>query len=183
MDDVFEKIFQLKKHGTNVKTEVFAGFATFLTMAYVIIVNPEILSNAGMPFSGVLFATVLVCAFSSIVMGIYANLPYGVAPGMGINAFFAFSLVKEMGISWQTALGAVFISGIIFMLLSVTGVRTEIVKAIPKSIRFGLAAGIGIFLSLIGLTSVGFIVSNKATVVGFGGLNLTIILFLLGSGD
>ncbi|MCD6353347.1 MAG: NCS2 family permease, partial [Proteobacteria bacterium] len=126
------------------------------------------------------FATVLVCAFSSIGMGIYANLPYGVAPGMGINAFFTFSLVKGMGINWQTALGAVFISGIIFMLLSVTGVRTEIVKSIPKSLRFGLAAGIGIFLSLIGFTSVGFIVSNKATVVAFGGLNVTIVLFLIG---
>ena len=151
-----------------------------MTMAYIIIVNPAILSNAGMPFSGVLFATVLVCAFSSIAMGLYANLPYGVAPGMGINAFFTFSLVVGMGISWETALGAVFISGIIFMLLSVTGVRTEIVKAIPHSLRRGLAAGIGIFLSLIGFKSVGFIVSNKATLVAFGGLNLTVILFLVG---
>jgi AGZA family xanthine/uracil permease-like MFS transporter len=113
-------------------------------------------------------------------MGLYAGLPYGVAPGMGINAFFAFSLVKEMGISWQTALGAVFISGVIFMFLSVTGVRTEIVKAIPKSIRFGMAAGIGVFLSLIGFKSVDFIVHSEATLVAFGGLNLTVILFLAG---
>lgn len=180
MSATLEKVFELKKYGTNVKTEVLAGVTTFLTMAYIIIVNPAILSNAGMPFSGVLFATVLVCAFSSIAMGLYANLPYGVAPGMGINAFFTFSLVVGMGISWETALGAVFISGIIFMLLSVTGVRTEIVKAIPHSLRRGLAAGIGIFLSLIGFKSVGFIVSNKATLVAFGGLNLTVILFLVG---
>ncbi|MFH1081588.1 MAG: NCS2 family permease [Pseudomonadota bacterium] len=180
MGATLEKYFNLRKNGTNVKTEILAGIATFLTMAYIIIVNPAILSNAGMPFSGVLFATVLVCAFSSIAMGLYANLPYSVAPGMGINAFFTFSLVVGMGIRWQTALGAVFISGIIFMLLSVTNVRTEIVKAIPSSLRRGLAAGIGIFLSLIGFKSVDFIVSNKATLVAFGGLNPSVILFLIG---
>lgn len=180
MSTAMEKIFKLKKHGTDVKTEVLAGMATFLTMAYIIVVNPAILLNAGMPFSGVLFATVLVCSFSSIAMGLYANLPYSLAPGMGINAFFTFSLVVGMGIRWQTALGAVFISGIVFILLSITGVRTEIVKAIPKSLRRGLAAGIGIFLSFIGFKSVDFIVSNKATLVTFGSLNLTIILFLIG---
>ncbi len=176
---MLEKIFKLRERGTDVKTEILAGVATFLTMAYIVVVNPAILSKTGMPFSGVLFATVLVCAFSSITMGLYANLPYGLAPGMGINAFFTFTLVLGMGIRWETALGAVFVSGIIFMLLSVTGIRTEIVKAIPKSIRFGLAAGIGIFLSLIGFKSVDFIVSNKATLVAFGGLNLTTILFLI----
>ena len=180
MNNMLEKIFKLKERGTNVKTEVLAGVATFLTMAYIIVVNPAILSKTGMPFSGVLFATVLVCAFSSIAMGLYANLPYGVAPGMGINAFFTFTLVLGMGVRWETALGAVFISGIIFIILSVTGVRTEIVRAIPNSLRYGVAVGIGIFLALIGLESVGFIVSKKATVVGFGNLSLVIVLFLVG---
>ena len=115
---MLEKIFKLRERGTDVKTEILAGVATFLTMAYIIVVNPAILSKTGMPFSGVLFATVLVCAFSSIAMGLYANLPYGVAPGMGINAFFTFTLVLGMGVRWETALGAVFISGIIFIILS-----------------------------------------------------------------
>ncbi|MEA1935746.1 MAG: NCS2 family permease [Thermodesulfobacteriota bacterium] len=180
MNNMLEKIFKLRERGTDVKTEVLAGVATFLTMAYIIVVNPAILSKTGMPFSGVLFATVLVCAFSSIAMGLYANLPYGVAPGMGINAFFTFTLVLGMGVRWETALGAVFISGIIFIILSVTGVRTEIVRAIPNSLRYGVAVGIGIFLALIGLESVGFIVSKKATVVGFGNLSLSIVLFLVG---
>ena len=180
MNTMLEKIFKLRERGTNVKTEVLAGVATFLTMSYIIVVNPAILSKTGMPFSGVLFATVLVCAFSSIAMGLYANLPYGVAPGMGINAFFTFTLVLGMGVRWETALGAVFISGIIFIILSVTGVRTEIVRAIPNSLRYGVAVGIGIFLALIGLESVGFIVSKKATVVGFGNLSLIIVLFLVG---
>ena len=153
-----KSLFRFKERGTNVKTEIRAGIATFLTMAYIIVVNPSILANAGMPFDGVLFATVLVCAVSSILMGLVANLPFGLAPGMGINAFFTFSLVIGMGISWQTALGAVFISGIIFLILSIFKVREIIVRAIPATIRYAVAAGIGIFLALIGLTSVGFIV-------------------------
>lgn len=180
METLLDRIFDLRKNSTNVKTEVLAGIATFLTMAYIIVVNPGILKNAGMPFSGVLFATVLVCAFSSIAMGLYARLPYSLAPGMGINAFFTFSLVVGMGIRWETALGAVFISGIIFMILSATSVRTDIVKAIPSSVKYGMAAGIGIFLALIGFTSVGFVVPDKATLVGFGGLHIKTILFFLG---
>lgn len=175
-----KSLFRFKERGTNVKTEIRAGIATFLTMAYIIVVNPSILANAGMPFDGVLFATVLVCAVSSILMGLVANLPFGLAPGMGINAFFTFSLVIGMGISWQTALGAVFISGIIFLILSIFKVREIIVRAIPATIRYAVAAGIGIFLALIGLTSVGFIVSNPATVVGFGGMNAQTIIFIVG---
>ena len=175
-----EKLFDLSKRGTTVKTEVIAGITTFLTMAYIIVVNPGILSATGMPFSGVLFATILVCAFSSIAMGLYTNLPFAVAPGMGINAFFAFSLVKGMGVSWQTALGAVFVSGIIFIILSVTKVRITIVKAIPASLRYSVAAGIGIFLALIGLSSVGFIVADPATIVAFGGINVSTVLFVVG---
>lgn len=180
MKALLEKLFDLSQNGTTVKTEILAGFTTFLTMAYIIVVNPGILKNAGMPFAGVLFATVLVCSLSSIAMGMYARLPYGVAPGMGINAFFTYTLVMGMGIRWETALGAVFLSGIIFMILSATNVRTEIVKAIPSSIRNGMAAGIGIFLSLIGFMSVGFVVPDKATIVGFGGLHVKTILFLAG---
>jgi len=172
--------FELEKNGTSIKTEVLAGISTFLMMAYIIVVNPGILSTAGMPFSGVLFATVMVSALSSIAMGLYSNLPYSLAPGMGINAFFTYSIVLGMNVGWQTALGAVFISGICFIILSLTGLRTEIVKSIPASLRLALAAGIGLFLALIGLESVGFIVPNKATVVGFGGLSVTVILFMTG---
>ncbi|MDD5476415.1 MAG: NCS2 family permease [Syntrophales bacterium] len=180
MEKLLDRIFDLRNNKTTIKTEVLAGITTFLTMAYIVVVNPAILQNAGMPFSGVLFATVLVCAFSSLAMGLYAKLPYGVAPGMGINAFFTYSLVLGMGIRWETALGAVFISGIIFMVLSLTNVRTEIVKAIPSSIRNGMAAGIGVFLSFIGFINVGFIVPDEATLVSFGGLHITVILFTMG---
>ena len=175
-----EKLFQLQSRGTTVRTEVLAGITTFLTMAYIIAVNPGILSETGMDFAGVLFATVLVCSISSILMGLYANLPYGLAPGMGINAFFTYAIVLGQGVAWQTALGAVFISGIVFVILSVTNVRTMIVRAIPKSLRYAVAAGIGLFLTVIGLTNVGFIVSSPATTVAFGGLNATTILFLVG---
>jgi len=175
-----EKLFRLSERKTNVRTEVLAGITTFLTMAYIIVVNPQLLSQAGMSFAGVLFATILVCAFSSIFMGLYANLPYGLAPGMSINAFFTFTLVLSMGVPWQTALGAVFVSGIIFIILSVTKVRTIIVKAVPTSLRYAIAAGIGLFLTLIGLTSIGFIVTDETTTVSFGGLNVSIVLFVIG---
>ncbi len=175
-----ESLFKLSEKGTNVKVELRAGLATFLTMAYIIVVNPDILSATGMSFSGVLFATVLVSAISSILMGVVANLPFALAPGMGINAFFTFGLVLGMGIEWQTALGAVFISGIVFILLSVFKVREAIVRAIPASLRYGVAAGIGLFLALIGLTNVGFIIVDAGTPVAFGGLNTQTILFVVG---
>jgi len=180
-----DRIFRLSARGSSVKTEVRAGVATFLTMAYIIFVNPSILSQTGMPFEGVLFATVLVCAVSSVFMGLYANLPFALAPGMGINAFFTFSLVMGMGVPWQTALGAVFVSGVVFIVLSVLKVRELIVQAIPDSIRYAVAAGIGLFLALIGLKSVNFIVGDPATLVSFGGLSPQVIIFvvgLLGSG-
>lgn len=175
-----EKLFRLKDRGTNAQTEVRAGVATFLTMAYIIVVNPGVLSDAGMPFNGVLFATVLVAAVSSILMGLVANLPFALAPGMGINAFFAYSLVLGMGVEWQTALGAVFVSGIIFLLLSVFRVRELIVQAIPATIRYAVAAGIGLFLALIGLESVGFIVGDAGTIVGFGGMDAQVLVFVFG---
>ena len=172
--------FKFAERNTTAGIEIRAGITTFLMMAYIIVVNPGILSKSGMPFSGVLFATVLVCAVSSIAMGLFANLPYGLAPGMGINAFFTFSLVIGMGIDWQTALGAVFVSGVIFIILSVSGVRNEIVKAIPPSLRLGLAAGIGVFLALIGFQSAGFIVASPATMITFGPMNAGTLLFVIG---
>jgi len=175
-----DKFFELSERGSNFKTEVLAGITTFLTMCYIIVVNPSILSKTGMPFCSTLFATVLVCAISSIAMGLYANLPFAMAPGMGINAFFTFTLVNDMGLSWQSALGAVFISGVIFMILSISNVRVEIAKAIPSPLRQAVAAGIGLFLTLIGLNSVKFIVYRPTTILGFGGLNITTVIFVIG---
>jgi len=161
-------------------TEILAGLATFLAAMYIIVVNPSILQNAGMPFSAVLTATVLVSAFSSIFMGLYARNPIMLAPGMGLNAFFAYSVVLGMGVPWATALGAVFWSGIIFLLLSIFNIRTLIVQAIPKQIRFGVAAGIGLFITLIGLTNSGFVVHNDATIVGRGALTPAVLTFVIG---
>lgn len=175
-----EKLFKLEKNDTNIKTEVIAGITTFLATMYIIVVNPAIISETGMPFSGVLTATVLVSAFSSIMMGIYAKNPIVLAPGMGLNAFFTYSVVLGMGVKWETALGAVFWSGIIFLLLSIFNVRTAIVKAIPKQLRYAIAAGIGLFITLIGFINAGFIVSSPATVVTMGDLNPTTITFLVG---
>lgn len=174
--------FKLKELGTNFKTEVLAGIATFLTMAYIIVVNPAILSVAGMPFAGVLFATILVASLSSIAMGLYANLPYALAPGMGLNAFVAFGMVLGMGMAWQTALGAVFISGIVFIVISLPKInlREKIVKAVPKPLRLGVAAGIGLFLAFLGLVGAGVVVANPATLVAFAGLTPGFVIFLLG---
>ncbi|PIP77601.1 MAG: permease [Ignavibacteria bacterium CG22_combo_CG10-13_8_21_14_all_37_15] len=175
-----EKFFKLKELGSDFKTEILAGLTTFLATMYIIIVNPAILSQTGMSFSGVLTATILVSAFSSIMMGIYAKNPIVLAPGMGINAFFTFTVVIGMGIDWRIALGAVFWSGIIFLLLSVFNVRKLIVKAIPQPVRYGTAVGIGLFIALIGLVDAKFIVANSATIVGLGAMNHITITFLIG---
>ncbi|NIA31918.1 MAG: NCS2 family permease [Actinobacteria bacterium] len=175
-----ERLFGLKKNETDVKTEIVAGFTTFLAMMYIIVVNPGIIKNAGLPFSGVLTATILVSAFSSIMMGIYAKNPIVLAPGMGLNAFFTYSVVLGMGIKWEVALGAVFWSGIIFILLSVFNIRTYIVRAIPKQIRYAVAAGIGLFISLIGFMNAKFIVANPATTISFGKMNIVTTIFITG---
>ena len=166
--------------GIDLKTEVLAGVTTFLTSMYIIVVNPAILQNAGMPFDGVLTATVLVSAFTSIMMGIYAKNPIVLAPGMGMNAFFAFTIVQGMGVSWQIALGCVFWAGVIFFLLSVFNVREQILLAIPKQLRYGVAAGIGLFITLIGFKNAGFIVDHPETLVGRSPLNSLTITFLIG---
>lgn len=175
-----EKYFEFEKHNTNFRTEVIAGITTFLATMYIIIVNPDLISATGMPFSGVLTATVLVSSFSSIMMGIYARNPIVLAPGMGLNAFFTFSVVIGMNVEWATALGAVFWSGIIFLVLSVFNIRTMIVKAIPKQIRYAVAAGIGLFISLMGLIKSGFIVDDPVTLVSFGGFDISTVIFIAG---
>jgi AGZA family xanthine/uracil permease-like MFS transporter len=148
------------------RTEVIAGISSFLATMYIIVVNPAILSQAGLPFSGVLTATVLVSFFSSLMMGLYAKSPILVAPGMGLNAFFTYTAVKGMGLAPEVALGAVFWAGIVFLLLSAFNIRTYIVRAIPKPLRYALSAGIGLFITLIGLVNAKFIVGNPATLVG-----------------
>ncbi|MDZ7725885.1 MAG: NCS2 family permease [candidate division KSB1 bacterium] len=175
-----ESLFKLKQNQSTVKTEVLAGIATFLATMYIIVVNPGIIQNTGMSFSGVLAATVLVSAFSSIAMGIYANNPIVLAPGMGLNAFFTYSVVIGMGVKWEVALGAVFWSGVIFLILSVLNVRTAIVKAIPRQLRYAIACGIGLFITMIGFMNAGFITASEATIVTMGGLNLSTITFLVG---
>ncbi|NDK57495.1 NCS2 family permease [Pontibacter fetidus] len=175
-----QSYFDLEKNNTTVQTEIIAGISSFLATSYIIVVNPSILSQAGLPFSGVLTATVLVCFFSSVMMGLYARNPILVAPGMGLNAFFTYSAVIGMQVPWPVALGAVFWSGIIFLLLSVFNIRTHLVKAIPKPLRYAIAAGIGLFITLIGLANAKFIVQTPGTIVGVNALTPTIVTFIVG---
>ena len=178
---VLDAFFKLKEQGTSVRTEVIAGITTFLTMAYIIFVNPEILSTTGMDRNAVFVATCLAAALGSLIMGLVARWPIGMAPGMGLNAFFAFTVVATMGFSWQQALGAVFISGCIFLLLTVTGVRSWLIAGIPHSMRSAIAAGIGLFLGIIALKSSGIVVASPATLVTLGSLKETgTLLAILG---
>lgn len=174
------KYFELDKFNSSVRIEVLAGITTFLSAMYIIVVNPSILAKTGMPFSAVLTATVIVCAFCTVMMGLYAKNPILVAPGMGLNAFFTFSVVLGMGVKWETALGSVFWSGVVFLLLSVFNIRTYIVKAIPHQLRHAIAAGIGLFIALIGFANAKFIVSNPATMVGLAKIDPTLVTFLAG---
>lgn len=162
--------FKLSQNDTSVRNELFAGLTTFLTMAYIIFVNPDILAAAGMDKGAVFVATCLAAAFGSLVMGLHANYPVALAPGMGLNAFFAFVVVKGMGVSWPVALAAVFVSGILFVILSVLPVRAWIINAIPRSQKLAIAAGIGLFLGFIGLKSAGIVAANPATFVTVGKL-------------
>ncbi|WP_409420742.1 NCS2 family permease [Pseudaeromonas sp. ZJS20] len=165
---MLEKLFKLSEHNTTVRTEILAGITTFLTMAYIIFVNPSILSMTGMDQGAVFVATCLAAAFGCFIMGLYANYPVAQAPGMGLNAFFTFSVVKGMGYSWEVALGAVFLSGVAFLILSLFKVREWIVNSIPEALRLGIGAGIGLFLGLIALKNAGIVVDNPATLVGLG---------------
>ncbi|CAG8998130.1 MAG: Adenine permease AdeP [Candidatus Celerinatantimonas neptuna] len=167
---MLEKLFKLREHQTNVRTEVIAGITTFLTMAYIIFVNPSVLSAAGMDTGAVFVATCLASAVGCFIMGFYANYPIALAPGMGLNAFFTYAVVLGMGYTWQIALGSVFLSGCVFVLLSLFKVREWIINSIPMSLRIGIAAGIGLFLGFIALRNAGIVVDNKATLVGLGDL-------------
>lgn len=178
---MLEALFKLKEHGTNVKTEVIAGFTTFLTMAYIIFVNPAILAQTGMDFNAVFVATCLAAAFGTAVMALLANYPIALAPGMGLNAYFTFAVVKGMGVPWQTALGAVFISGVIFVLVSSFKLREILVNAIPRSLKLAISAGVGLFLAIIGLKSAGLITASPVTMVQMGDIHApSTILAVLG---
>lgn len=163
-----ESYFELQKHSSNARRETLGGVTTFLAMAYISVVNPSILADAGMDFGAVFVATCIAAAFGSIVMGLYANYPIAQAPGMGQNAFFTFSIVLGMGHTWQAALGAVFISGVIFVILSILPVREWLVNSIPRNLKLGMAAGIGLFLGFIALKNAGVVVDNPATLLALG---------------
>ncbi len=170
---MFERLFKLSEHNTSVRTELVAGLTTFLTMSYIIFVNPDILSTTGMDRDAIFVATCIAAALGSAVMALVANWPIGMAPGMGLNAFFAFTVVAALGFTWQQALGAVFISGLIFVFLTVTGVRSWLIEGIPHSLRSAIATGIGLFLGIIALKNAGIVVDNPATLVGLGDLKAT----------
>ncbi|MBK3392849.1 MULTISPECIES: NCS2 family permease [Psychrobacter] len=166
--NAIERYFGINGENTTIKTEILAGVTTFLTMAYIIFVNPNVLADAGMDKGAVFVATCLAAAVGCFIMGIYARLPVALAPGMGLNAFFTYGVVLGMGYAWQTALGAVFLSGCIFILLSLFKIRELIINSIPDSIKQGVVAGIGAFLAFISLQTAGVIVNNDATLVGLG---------------
>lgn len=173
--------FRFNELKTNYRTETFAGVTTFLTMAYIVVVNPAILSDAGMDFGAVFVATVLAATIGTLFMGIFANYPIAIAPGMGLNAYFAYSVVLQTGVSWQTAMGAVFVSGLLFLLLTFTPLREHLIRVIPPSLKYGITAGIGLFIAFIGMKSAGIIVGNEANLVGLGDLHAPVtVLSLVG---
>ena len=170
MAGTLERLFGLEGHGTTVRTEVVAGLTTFLTMAYIVVVNPVILGAAGMPVAAVAVATCLASGFGSILMGLLSNYPLALAPGMGLNAYFTYTVVQGMGLPWQTALGCVFVSAVAFLILTVAGVRQLIIRAVPRSLFAAVAGGIGLFIAFIGLSDAGIIVARPGTMVGLGKL-------------
>jgi AGZA family xanthine/uracil permease-like MFS transporter len=176
-----ERVFKLKEHETTVRTELMAGLTTFLTMAYIIFVNPSILGDAGMPKDAVFVATCLIAALGTTIMGLYANYPIALAPGMGLNAYFAYVVVLKMGFTWQAALGAVFVSGCLFLLVTLFGLRGLIIRGIPLSLRYAITVGIGLFLALIALKSAGIVAASPATFVTLGDLHTApVVLAVLG---
>jgi adenine/guanine/hypoxanthine permease len=181
---MLESYFQLKEHGTNIRTEVLAGLTTFLTMAYIVFVNPAILSDTGMDHGAVFVATCVAAMIGSAVMGLWANYPIAQAPGMGLNAFFTYTVVITLGYTWQQALGAVFISGVLFVILSLLQIRQYIINAIPKTLKLAISAGIGLFLGIISLQQAGIVVDHPATLVTLGDVArpapiLTLLGFIL----
>jgi len=165
---LLERVFHLSENRASIRRELLAGLTTFMTMAYIVVVNPQILSQAGMPVEGVLFATCISAALATLVMGLWANYPIALAPGMSLNAYFTYSIVIGRGIPWQTVLGVVLLSGVVFLILTLTRVREQIVNGIPDSLKYGTAAGIGLFIAFVGFRNAGIIVANQATFVGLG---------------
>jgi len=165
---LLQRLFHLDENHTTVRRELLGGLTTFMTMAYVVVVNPRILAEAGMPVAGVLFATCVSAAIATLIMGVWANYPIALAPGMSLNAYFTYSIVIGRGIPWQTALGVVFLSGLLFLLLTLTNVREQVVNGIPDCLKHGTAAGIGLFIAFIGLRNAKIIVANPTTFVGLG---------------
>ena len=190
MQNVFERIFKLKEHKTNFRTELIAGLTTFAAMSYVLVVNPSILSAGGMPIEGLITVTALAACIGTLLMALMTNYPIAMAPGMGLNAFFAFTICLTREIPWDAALGIVFWNGVLFLLLSLSGVRTKIAEAIPAALKIGVQCGIGLFIAFIGLKNAGIVVANPATFVTIGdlsepaallalaGILLTIVLFI-----
>lgn len=166
-----ERYFSFKERNTSWSNEIIAGLTTFVTMAYILFVNPNILGDAGMPKGSVMIATAIGAGIATLTMGLYAKLPFALAPGMGLNAYFAYSVCQGLGLPWQVALGAVFIDGIIFLILSILPVRKWIIQAIPFNIKLATSVGIGLFIALIGLKTAGIVVKNEATLVSLGNLN------------
>jgi AGZA family xanthine/uracil permease-like MFS transporter len=180
-NDLLDRVFHLTENQTTVQRELLGGLTTFMAMAYVVVVNPRILGEAGMPVEGVLFATCISTAIATLVMGVWANYPIAVAPGMSLNAYFTYSVVLGRHVPWQTALGVVFLSGVIFLILTLTKVRENIVNDIPDCLKHGTAAGIGFFIAFIGMRNAQLIVANPATFVGIGKMgDPQVLLALLG---
>jgi adenine/guanine/hypoxanthine permease len=178
---MLEKIFHLSKNKTNVRTEVLAGITTFMTMAYILVVNPSILSQTGMPIKAVFVATALAAIIGTIIMAFVSNYPFGMAPGMGLNAYFTFTICITMKFSWKVALAASFIEGLIFLLLNFFKVRQAIIDSIPQTLKYAISIGIGFFIAFIGLQDAGIIVGNPATLVGLGNIkSIAVLLALLG---
>ena len=178
---MLEKFFKLKENNTTIQTELIAGFTTFITMAYIIFVNPQMMSTAGMDQGASFVGTCIAASIACILMGLYANWPIGLAPGMGLNAFFTYTVVGEMGYTWEIALGAVFIAGILFWFMSITPVRQWMLESIPLNLRVAMGAGVGLFIGLIGLKNGGIIVHNEATLLSMGNILLPeTILAMLG---
>ena len=165
---MLERYFRLKENHTTVRAEFLGGLTTFITMAYIVVVNPQILSKAGMPVEGVVFATCISAAAATLVMGLYANYPIALAPGMSLNAYFTYSVCLGMHVPWQTALGVIFLSGVFFLILTVTRVREQIVNGIPDCLKHSTAGGIGMFIAFVGLRNANLVVANPATFVSLG---------------
>lgn len=174
------QLFQLKEKQTNLRTEILAGATTFLTMSYIIFVNPNILSAAGMDKNALIAVTCIVTAAATLITGLFANAPIAMAPGMGLNAYFAYSLVLGQQIKWETAMGVVFLSGLLFVILTLLGLRKKLVEAIPRSLISAISVGIGLFITFIGLVNLGIIVKNDATMVSAGPLTATVLIGLIG---